>query len=116
MPFGRVKSVVSFLTVNVISRTSNGICELGSGVASTICPGPSAVMPSTDTGILDGPPCSRSLRSDQTTSSEVTGVPSWKVAPSARVNRQRLPSASGSHAVARRAATVGFAAGTVSGS
>ena len=46
--------------------------------------------------------------------SEVSGVPSWNRAPSASSKRQRRMSGLDSHRAARRGATIGELAGTVS--
>ncbi|CAM5596485.1 hypothetical protein SGLAM104S_07874 [Streptomyces glaucescens] len=55
----------------------------------------------------------RSRRSEWTTSSAVTGVPSWKSAPLARVNRQVFRSSEACHLAASRGTVFGLLPGTV---
>lgn len=55
----------------------------------------------------------RSRFSEKTTSSAVTGVPSWNLAPLARVNRQVFRSSEGFQLAARRGSVLGLVPGTV---
>ena len=117
VPTALVKSVVSLGTVKVTSRSNIGSWLFGLGQVTTTALGPAALMSLADaTGTLLAPPIPYSRRSDQTTSSEVTGLPSWNVALSAMVNVQFRCSASGSHLDANRGATMGSTPGTVNGS